>query len=91
MEVADVELVAHGLLRLGAERGNLELTDFIRECLAGPNNVAIDFSGNFQLLLGAAFRHVVDGLLPIRLLVMHTVVDDQSAGAPDLIHQLTEL
>ena len=42
MEAAQVELRAKGLLRTSAQLADLELTQFVRERLAGVGDVAVD-------------------------------------------------
>ena len=76
MEVPDIELVSQCKFGFASQFRNFQLADFVGERLAGPDDVAIDFSGNFQFLFGGVFDHEVDGLLPVPAQVVHSGIDD---------------
>src|SRR5215472_9015977 len=81
---ANVEFVAEFFLCASAKFENFELADLVRQRLAGPCDVAIDFGLDAGLVDGRVIVEEVDHLLAGPVLRVHAGVDDEADGAPDV-------
>ena len=87
VEVAHVESRPHLLLRLLPQLGELQLTDFVGQRLAGPRDVAIDLRERLRRHVGLEVR---TRAFPRPAHRVHAGVHDQSHGAELLVGQLAE-
>src|ERR1041384_7240336 len=72
VKLAERELRAELRARLRLQRQQLELPDLVRERLAGPHDVPIDFVLDVEFGLWRVVEEVVDGLLPRPTLRVHS-------------------
>src|SRR5208282_4462508 len=84
VEGADVELRAQRFLCAIAEVENLQLSDLVSECLAGPRDVAIHFGLHAGFVHIGVVVEVLDHLLAGPGLAVDAGVDYQADGAPDV-------
>lgn len=87
VKFADVEPGAEKLLRFGTKAADFELADFVREALAGPGDVAIDFGDRF---IGRMLLEESDGLLASPAHGVHAGIDDETDGAEAFAAELAE-
>src|SRR3546814_10600492 len=62
VELAHVELRPQRLLRLRAQRLDLQLADLVGQRLPGPRDVAFGFGGRLGFAFGGIVEHVLDHL-----------------------------
>ena len=91
MELAQVEAFAELVVRARAEFFDLELAYLVCERLSGVCDVAVNLVRHVQLGLGGVLHEVVNGLLPVPLVVVHPCVNDEAHRAPHLVCELPEL
>ena len=87
MEFTDVELGAELFLGSLPELLDLELAELVRQCLARPDDVAVDLDDDVMLGLADVLHELSDGLLPRPAEGMHAGVDHQPGGPPGLVRQ----
>src|SRR5262249_7407519 len=87
VEVADVEFGAELLFGLRAQVADFELADLVGKALAGPGNVAIDFSDG---LIRNVQLEESNGAVAIPALRVHPGIDDEADGAETFATELAE-
>src|SRR3546814_13726441 len=84
-ELAHIELRPQRLLRLRAQRLDLQLADLVGQRLPGPRDVAFGFGGRLGFAFGGIVEHVLDHLLAGPVLAMQAGVGDPSYPAPPFV------
>src|SRR5688572_19044348 len=91
VELADIETRSETLLGAFSQLLNLQFAELVGQRLSRPGNVAIDFCRHFMDRQRGARGHVIDGLLPGPPHGVQTGIDDQTAGAPHLVGETSEV
>jgi hypothetical protein len=84
VEVAEVEFVTESFLGAVAEFKDLQLANFVSESLAGPSDVAINFSLDIRLVDVGVIVEILDHLFEGPVLGVDPGIYDQTDGAPDV-------
>ena len=84
VEVAEVEFVTESFLGAVAEFKDLQLANLVCESLAGPSDVAINFSLDIRLVDVGVIVEILDHLFAGPVLGVDPGIYDQTDGAPDV-------
>src|SRR5262245_49302052 len=90
VELAEVELVAEGLLRLLAQTVDPAVTHFVTTRLARPRAVTIDLARDLVEARAIGAREPLDRLLTRPALRVQSGIDDQTTGAKRNRLQITQ-
>src|SRR5258708_32101893 len=90
MKRTHTETCAEPPFRFRAQPANLQLTQFVRQRLSRPNNVAVHLDGNVLIGLARVVLEKLNRLLARPSHRVHSGIHNQPHGAPHFVRELPE-